>query len=269
MRKRSGPKKPLKKDPTAKPGRDRAVQTKAIARVQPWLDYANNEAVPWDEPLAESPSPADARSLAERTVLKLPGLYELWPQLIPASRARPADCYPAKGHLLLDRRFSRLFWSVRKALEWYVVAGMRPIAKRRIRGRPRIDRVDPQLVDSMSSELGIGVAALPALRADGRMGSTIGDPFWRAFLRDLDGVEAARLKHCPIPTCGAIFYCARANSLSCPGHRALNNTRRRRASLRQYKANHQFREKTGLKGVRGRPRRELESLRQALEEIHE
>ena len=236
--------------------------TETAQRLRPWLDYA--AAIPWNEPLPRpwEVSPEVALDVVLKADRLLPGGSLMVNELAHATvksrsrfpRTRLADWYARKRPTHSDMWFYELFWSVRTSLSWFAAFGTRPIAK-------YSGRTDRRVAVMMPPELESVAAETPALCADGTV-SFAENLAWGSFKRAILGVEASRLKHCPV--CNRVYYAVRRNKGACDEHLGLARVWRKRGKDPEYNASRRFRKKAGLKGVRGKERRELELLSRAL-----
>ena len=126
-------------------------------------------------------------------------------------RTRLADWYARKRPTHSDMWFYELFWSVRTSLSWFAAFGTRPIAK-------YSGRTDRRVAVMMPPELESVAAETPALCADGTV-SFAENLAWGSFKRAILGVEASRLKHCPV--CNRVYYAVRRNKGACDEHLGL------------------------------------------------
>lgn len=60
------------------------------------------------------------------------------------------------------------------------------------------------------------------------------NPAWLLFRKALAGVEAQRLKRCPIETCRRVYYAKRSDALACDKHLGLAAVHRVRGKIPMY-----------------------------------
>jgi hypothetical protein len=151
------------------------------------------------------------------------------------------------------REFYEFFWTVRRAFEWMVdtwaardqwidgfgLKGESPLSRFRVPAAQEISMDRRGLISFMEDK-----------------------PIWWLFRYAVEGLELERLRRCPV--CHRIYYAGRKNKGACDQHLDLARVWRKRGKLPEYNAGRRLRRKTGLKGLRGKARRDVLSLSRAL-----
>jgi hypothetical protein len=237
----------------SKSGKKKELQTQIAARLQPWLDFAAlsdfGPAVPkpWDV----------APELTEAFLEAHGGLKEVGDATcatrFPANFLFPFGVVFDRPHAAKD--FYEFFWTVRSAFEWLVETWANPDQW------PKMFGVLP--ADSPGRTFSIPTGQQMSMnRQSGLVHFTEGSPAWMAFKWVVDGVELERLVRCPV--CRRIYYAVRKDKGACDEHLGLARVWDTRGKLPEYNAARKFRRKAGLKGLRGKARKDLVALNQSL-----
>ena len=237
------------------PGR-KALQHRIATRLQVWLELA--AIVPCSQNL---PAPWEVSDEIERQVWELaiadrtgPGRKDRWPTVtllatsyLSFGAEELLDKY-ARGH------FYSLFYGVRSLLSDLIDAHQKPASESALLGAGMalagMQTVPVCFIPSQSAVIWGGIISFHE------------DSNWSSFKTAIAGVELSRLRHCPV--CCRIYYAIRANKGACDEHLALAAVRRARGKASTYQSNRRFRQKTGLPGVRGRQRAEMDGLYEVL-----
>lgn len=213
-------------------------------RLQPWLDFVNSlpEQLPppWqadsksmDDILEGHAAPQKSASFTAAS--RFPGTY-FFPLGVIFDRAQAA------------RDFYAFAWQVTNVLRWIVTAWSN-------RDKwPGLSAMGPP-----SASLSLLPAQSLSMGQSGLL-TILPDPAWMLLMQSLEGLEAHRLRRCPIADCGRFFYAARSNSGACHEHLALARVRRGRPSGQALKRQYEETRRTNALVRKGHPLAEAKAM---------
>lgn len=218
--------------------RDRAFQTRRAQLLAPFLKLAAS--IDFNEP---APAPWQAESaLIERICRTKQN----------ATLARGFLGFRSDHDEQAGREFYWLFWSVRTALESLIEAWAH-----------REQWADLKGTGAQSTAFQVqfpGVQTI-SLNKDGDV-SLNENPVVEMFKKAIEGIDLSRLRRCPV--CSRIYYAERKNKQACDQHLALARLWRLRGKLPEYNAGRRFRRRAKLSGIRGKKRKEVMALSEAV-----
>jgi hypothetical protein len=230
-------------------------------RLQVWLDLA--AIVPYSQ---ELPAPWEVSDEIEQQVWELAianrpkaGGKDPRPTVqVIATSYLPFGIADEKLGKDARERFYSLFYSVRSLLSDLIDAHDKPGSKSAL---ALLGATPGPLAGVVQT---VPVCFIPVQHAVilGGIISFYEDSNWSLFKTAIAGVEVSRLRRCPV--CCRIYYAIRANKRACDDHLALAAVWRARGKAPTYRSSRQFRQRAGLKGIRGRKRAEIVTLHDTL-----
>jgi len=255
--------------------RRRTRQADIAVSLQPWLNLA--AVLPPDQPV---PSPEAASDEIKEAVRREVAHHAMKGVLAnySATLSRPRETnYEDIGRRERTEEYYRLFFNVRSAIEFVVQLQVSP--ERGKSAPPRRPRREQLLHTGLPAPRSLAdiAAAAPSIPPEPQRQlyiyrpvtvfvfskiEFVDDPYWGAFREAMEAADPGRLKRCPV--CARVYYAVRKNTGACNEHQSLARVRKARRKAADYNASRRFRRKIGGAGVRGKERKRLVELSEAL-----
>lgn len=252
----------------------RTRQADIGAALEPWLNLA--VVLPPDQPV---PSPEAASEEIIETFREA-GAYHAMKGLLANYSPNPGPLVAPREEVVAWRErgkeYYRLFFNVRSAIEFIALQASVSIDRGespapRPSHHEQLPKVELHSSGSLAADFGQLLSHFPQRQLHIYRPATVfvldkigfvDDPYWGAFRKAMEAADPRRFKRCPV--CSRFYYAVRKNTGACNEHQSLARVRKARQKTDDYNASRRLRRKIGGKGVRGKERKRLVELSEAL-----